>query len=189
MVYDHGPWSSQYEPTTSMSSGVMLASSYDSRNAPSIGLSLSAVAPPGMPHVPPSALHTARCCMTTCVTSPVVSLRRAKSTPDAPFVPQCLRPQAQSTQPSPGWCTFSLGGSGFAAPVFASYSASGARSERVTFHRSVHSTPNCAARRRANGRLRPMMPCGSPSIESMNAPPKPSKVNDPATSSGSPVAM
>lgn len=33
------------------------------------------------------------------------------------------------------------------------------------------------------------MPCGSPSMESMNAPPKPSSVKEPATSNGSPVAM
>ena len=153
-----------------------------------MGDSPSAVAPPGMPHVPPSALHAARCCITTWVTLPLTESRRASKMPDAPLVPQCLRPHAQSTQPSPGWCTFSTGGR-MPACWLPEALLSGASSPRSTFHRSVHLTPNSPAKCRASGRLRPMMPCGSPSMLSMNAPPKPSSVNEPATSSGSPVAM
>ena len=126
--------------------------------------------------------------MTTWVTLPLTGSRRASRIPEAPLVPQCLRPQAQSTQPSPGWCTFSTGGR-MPACWLPDALLSGSSSPRPTFHRSVHVMPSSPARCRASGKLRPMMPCGSPSILSMNAPPKPSSVNDPATSSGSPVAM
>ena len=55
-----------------------------------------------MPHVPPWWLHVARCCSTTAVARRPPS-RRTSSSPAAPCRPQCRRPQAHSTQPSPGW--------------------------------------------------------------------------------------
>src|SRR5690606_23127755 len=55
-------------------------------------------------------------------------------------------------------------------------------------HRSVTVTPTFASRRRTRGRLMPITLDGSPSIPSTNQPPSPSRVNAPATASGSPVA-
>src|SRR5690606_17021269 len=55
-------------------------------------------------------------------------------------------------------------------------------------HRSVTVTPTFASSRRTRGRLMPITLDGSPSIPSTNQPPSPSRVNAPATASGSPVA-
>ena len=55
-------------------------------------------------------------------------------------------------------------------------------------HRSVTVTPTAASSRRVSGRLIPITLDGSPSMPSTNQPPSPSRVNAPATASGSPVA-
>ena len=78
------------------------ASSSASRSAASSADSPGIRAPPGTPHVPPWSLHSARCCRTTAIGVPSAS-RRTSSSPAAPCRPQCRRPHAHSTQPSPGW--------------------------------------------------------------------------------------
>ena len=59
---------------------------------------------------------------------------------------------------------------------------------QVQVHQSVTRTPTPASSRRVSGRLIPMTLDGSPSMPSTNQPPSPSRVNAPATTSGSPVA-
>ena len=54
-------------------------------------------------------------------------------------------------------------------------------------HRSVTSTPTAASSSRTVGRPIPTTDDGSPSMRSTNQPPSPSRVNAPATDSGSPV--
>ena len=60
-------------------------------------------------------------------------------------------------------------------------------SPRCQDHSESTDTPTSASNRRVSGRLMPMTLDGSPSMPSTNQPPSPSKVNPPATASGSPV--